>query len=645
MLVLAGAGSGKTRVITCRVARLLREGVSPDRILAVTFTNKASREMAERVRRLTGPDLAAQLFVSTFHSFGLWLVRRFAKQMGVDVGCQVMDEADRSAMIRQIRQELNITEREISADELSAFLMRVKGLGEDAVEVGRSFGYVKSAHFEDFYNQYRERLKLARCLDFDDLILMPVKILSANSELKAKVSSMFDYVMVDEYQDTNLLQFQLLESLVDQRRNLAVVGDDDQSIYGWRGARIENILEFDKHFQGARVIKLTQNYRSEQNILGIANALISHNTKRHSKELWTKNRMSVPVKRTVCENDKEEATAITRKVKSWFAEGLPPDEIAVLYRTKGQARALQEAFRLASIGYRVVGSFDFFDRKEIRDLMAYLRLAANPADEASFRRVINYPVRGVGLATMQRIDQQRRKGLSVIDAARRMMDEEGSSLPPKTARALGEFLGLMKEANERLAVLSGDAMVHYCESLLLRSGMKEDLLAREGHAWQSVQGLMGMMRKAVHDGLCHNLEGFLERLALQQNEADFGSGESKDKLVTLMTVHASKGLEFQAVIVAGMVDQLFPHAKSAPDEAGIEEERRLFYVAITRAKRYLILSSFRNREERGEMHRYKLSRFIHEIPSELMEETQAEGVVSREDALAIFESFESLTKK
>ncbi len=644
LLVLAGAGSGKTRVITYRIAKLIEGGVPPQRILSVTFTNKASKEMEERIRALVGAERAAEVFVSTFHSFGLWIVRRFHRFLGLDSHCQVMDEADRSAMIRQIRQELNLTEKDLSGDELMAFLMRVKGLGEDKDEVIKSFGYIKASLLADFYSQYTERLKLAQSLDFDDLILLPVRVMGANPELRAQLQGLFDYVMVDEYQDTNILQFEFLKHIVDRRLNLCVVGDDDQSIYGWRGARVENILEFDTQFPGAKVIKLTQNYRSEQNILSIANALISHNSRRKDKELWTQNRMAVPVARVKHDTDKSEANAITHKVRTWLAEGVPPDEVAVLYRTKGQSRGLQEAFRLAGVPYRVVGSFDFFDRKEIRDVMAYFRIMANPADEVSFRRIVNYPVRGVGLATMQRIETWRRKGLPVLEATQKFLAAEQSGVLPKTARALGEFVTLLSAAHLEAKTATGQELVGLCERVLVRSGIRDDLMQREGYAWTSVQGLMGMLRKAVSDGLVRTLPEFLEKLALQQNEADFSSGETKDRLVTLMTVHASKGLEFKGVILAGLVDGLFPHARSINDEAGLEEERRLFYVAITRAKKNLILSTFGSREERGETHHYKPSRFLKEIPSQLMEETDPEGVVSKSDALDIFARFESTIK-
>lgn len=644
LLVLAGAGSGKTRVITYRIAKLIESGVAPRRILSVTFTNKAAREMAERIQAIVGAERASELFVSTFHSFGLWVVRRFHKYLGLESHCQVMDEADRSAMIRQIRQELNLTEKDLSGDELMAFLMRVKGLGEDADEVIRSAGYVKASLLADFYRQYTERLKLAQSLDFDDLILLPVRMLSANPELRAQLQGLFDYIMVDEYQDTNILQFQFLRHLVDRRNNLCVVGDDDQSIYGWRGARVENILEFDTQFEGAKVIKLTQNYRSEQNILSIANALISNNARRKDKELWTQNRMAVPVLRVRHDSDKTESNAITHKVRAWLAEGVPPDEIAVLYRTKGQSRALQEAFRMAGVPYRVVGSFDFFDRKEIRDVMAYFRLIANPADEVSFRRVVNYPVRGIGLATLQRIEVWRRKGLPVMEAAQRFLDAERESLPPKTAKSLQQFVEMLSRANREAKEAREQDLVNLCERVLVQSGMRDDLLQREGYAWTSVQGLMGMLRKGVSERLFGTMAEFLERLSLQQNEADFSSGESKERLVTLMTVHSSKGLEFRGVILAGLVDGLFPHGRSVGEEAGIEEERRLFYVAITRAKQKLLLSYFGSREERGETHHYKPSRFLKEIPSELMEETIPDGVVSKKEAIDLFAQFEASLK-
>lgn len=644
LLVLAGAGSGKTRVITHRIAHILNLGCPSSRILAVTFTNKASQEMRERIRTLVGPEKAADLRISTFHSFGLWMIRHSHRHLGIGPACQVMDESDRSTLIRQIRQELGITEKDLSSDDLSAFLMAVKGLGTSPQEAAASFGYMKERQLMALYENYSERLRLAQVMDFDDLILLPVHLLTVNAEVRHSFRSMFDYILVDEYQDTNLLQFQLLKLLVNDKNNLCVVGDDDQSIYGWRGARIENILEFEGNFPNTTVIKLTQNYRSQANILEIANALISRNQHRKEKELWTSNDSPSPALRIQNDSDKSEASNLARQTRTWLSQGIPPSEIAVLFRTRSQARVLQEAFRLAGIPYRAIGSFDFFDRKEIRDFLAYLRLCANPADETSFRRVVNYPVRGVGLATLQRLDSFRKKGTTLMGAAQHLLDaaaRDPETLAPKTARDLKGFVDLISRYRSSLQSARGQIFVRQVENLFSESGMMDDLAMKEGNSLRSVQSLLALVAKGTADGVFNDLNSFLERITLQQNEADYSSGDDKEQLVTLMTIHSAKGLEFQCVLLAGLVDGLFPHSRSVADAPGLEEERRLFYVAITRAKKHLMLSSFFTREERGEIHHYKQSRFLREIPSRLVsEESPNSGTLSPAEAAAAFDAFD-----
>jgi DNA helicase-2/ATP-dependent DNA helicase PcrA len=643
VLVLAGAGSGKTRVIIHRIAYLLAKGVSSDRILAMTFTNKAANEMKERIAAMVSAERAAGLTISTFHSFGLWLVRQTRRYLGISGAATVMDEADRSAVIRQVRQEMNVTETDLSLEETEDFLMQVKGCGKVPESYATQFGPRKKILLLRLLDQYTRRLRLAESLDFDDLILLPVQLLEGNEKVREQFRSRFDYILVDEYQDTNMLQFRLLKALVNDRANICAVGDDDQSIYGWRGARVENILEFDQEFAGTRVIKLTRNYRSEQNILQLANALIAQNTVRRAKELWTEGGKEVPALRLRYENPQEEARDIAERVREMVrGEGMQPREIAVLYRTKGQSKQIQEAFRLEGLPYRVVGSYDFFERKEVRDILAYLRLACNPHDQASFRRVINYPARGVGLATLEKLEAYREDQRSAYAATRAFLDQEGASIATRTRRALQDFVDLVERFHQEARDARGTKLLDLFDRLTDHAGIRDDLIPRGQGPLKVLYAVRGLLDRGIASGACDTLPGFLERITLDQREADNAQGEGPENLVTLMTVHASKGLEFQAVFIVGLVEGLFPHFRSVGDGQGLEEERRLFYVALTRARQHLILSSFRQREERGDLRPARTSRFLKELPRELLHSRRAGGsdFVTKDALLAALDDFE-----
>lgn len=646
VLVLAGAGSGKTRVIIHRIACLLDNGVPASEILAVTFTNKAANEMKERIQHLVGTERASGVTISTFHALGLWMARRSRRYLGLRGHVMVMDEADRHSMVRQVRLEMGATESDLSLDELEDFLMQVKGCGQVPEVYATQFGPKKKILLLRFLDQYTRRLRLAESLDFDDLILLPVNLLEGNEKVSAEYRNLFDYIMVDEYQDTNMLQFRLLKQLVDERNNLCVVGDDDQSIYGWRGARVENILEFDRVFPGARVIKLTRNYRSERNILQLANALISQNTVRREKELWTESANEVPALRLRYENPLEEARDVAERVREMTgSEGIPAREIAVLYRTKGQSKQLQETFRIAGIPYRVVGSYDFFERKEVRDILAYLRLACNPHDQASFRRVVNYPARGIGLVTLEKLEAWRENQRSAYLATRAFLDKEGGTIAVRTRRALQRFVDLIRSSQEQAREIKGNALLAFYDRFLDDAGVRDDLIVRGTGTFKVLAGVRALLERGLDAGAFSTLQGFLERITMEQRESDYSKGEGPENLVTLMTVHASKGLEFQAVYIVGMVEGLFPHFRSVGDPAGLEEERRLFYVAITRARKNLFLSSYRQKEERGELRPARTSRFLKELPGDLLSSKRAidSEMVSRDQLLAAFDDFEKGT--
>lgn len=645
VLVLAGAGSGKTRVIIHRIAWLLENGVCPGRILALTFTNKAANEMRERVKALVRSAESDGLVISTFHSFGLSILRGARKWLGRAADFTVMDESDRDSLIRQVRTEMRLTDRDLTLDEIALFLMRVKGCGASPEEAAAAYGARKGNLLADFLDRYNRHLALAESFDFDDLILLPVRLFEESPDALAYFAGRFDHVMVDEYQDTNFLQFRLLRLLVGNHNNVCVVGDDDQSIYSWRGARVENILEFESSFPEVKVVKLTRNYRSQRNILQLANALIARNTRRRSKELWTDNQMEYPIVKMGFDSQQEEAREIAAMVRSLVRGGKSQArDIAILYRTRGQSRHLQEAFRLEGMPYRVVGSFDFFETKEVRDILAYLRLALNPKDRVSFHRVVNYPSRGIGLATMERIEAMRTGDMSLFDAAVALVEAGNDDLPVRTRRSLCEFLALIERSNKELPSLSGPALAKAVERLLCDAGVADDLSVRAGFGVRRMEILLRMLREGLDNRTFFTLREFLEKVTLDQWEADNALEEEGGDLVTLMTVHSAKGLEFDTVIVAGLVDGIFPHFRSM-EGSDVEEERRLFYVALTRARRSLYLSTFRQREHKGRLVPAVPSRFLKELPSRLLhsrKESPAE-YLPEEEFLARFK--EMLSKR
>jgi DNA helicase II / ATP-dependent DNA helicase PcrA len=642
VLVLAGAGSGKTRVIIHRIALLLSRGVPAHRILAVTFTNKAANEMKERIVSMVGKELAGDLRISTFHAFGLWIVRRSRQHLGVTGSTTIIDETDRNTLLHQVQSEMGVTERDLTISEIQEFLMQVKGCGADPRDQGGHSGARKRGLLLSFLDQYTRRLRLAESLDFDDLILLPVKLLEHNLQVRTDYQRLFDYLMVDEYQDTNYLQFRLIKSLLRDPWNICVVGDDDQSIYGWRGARVENILDFDKEFPGAKVVKLTRNYRSEKNILQLANSLIARNQRRRQKELWTESADEVPVRRLRYESQEEEARDIAERIMEFLQGGKQAGDLAVLYRTKGQSRLLQEQFRLAGIPYRVVGSFDFFERKEVRDILAYLRLVCNPHDQTAFRRVVNTPARGIGLTTLERLENFRTGTRSAFNAAKAMLASEGGKLQPRTRGALQDFLDLLTRHHNQTRPKEGVALIKSFDSLMMECGLRDDFVNRGESAQKILIMVRAMLLRGLENGRFRTLPQFLERITLDEREADHNPDQEDPEQVTLMTVHASKGLEFDAVFIVGLVEGLFPHSRSVLEEEGLEEERRLFYVALTRARRHLVLSTFRRRNDRGEVRPARPSRFIRELPAELLHSGKGESkkYMPKESLLAAFDEFE-----
>jgi len=646
VLVLAGAGSGKTRVITYRVAHLLERGVSPDDILAVSFTNKAADEMAERVQKLVGPRLARRITMSTFHALGMQILK--AEKRALGFAFTIYDTSDQLGVLRELLRRVSVDDRSFDLKAVLFRISRAKNafLAPDdyAAQVGDHEYDLIAA---DVYPKYQEALRNFHALDFDDLITETVRLLDRDDEARARWASRFRYVMVDEYQDTNRAQSLLMNHLVRESNNICVVGDDDQSIYGWRGAEAGHILEFDRHFPGAKVIKLEENYRSTPFILDAANAVIAHNPKRHEKRLWTARRTGEKLRLIVADDAEGEARFVAEEIEVLCGtRGYKPRDCAVLYRSNVQSKPLEEALRAQRLNYRVVGGQAFFDRKEVKDAIAYLKLVLNPRDEISLRRVINYPARGIGATTVERLGAHARQhGTTFWDAC---AQARTSSLfdvaPPSVGGAPVEDLG----GKPRAAVTAFVELIERGRSLLGGSGSLRDH-AREfldatgipddirGASASGIQAerrlgnlesfLDSLHRFQERDG--DNLAGFLHRLTLQTQDDD--DQADRDDVVTLVTLHGAKGLEFPVVFLVGLEEELLPHRRTlypnGPDvnEATVDlgEERRLMYVGITRARELLYLTRACTRSQRASARPRSPSRFLDEIPAELCEERSA----------------------
>jgi len=616
LVVFAGAGSGKTRVITHRVAHLVGErGFRPWRILAVTFTNKAAREMRERLGALLGAQ-ARDLWVGTFHATCARLMRLHAEQIGVRRDFVIYDDSDQKAMVTRIVRDLKIDERRYPPRRLQAEINRAKqeALGPERYQAGNPFEAVA----QQVYNAYHKRMTESGALDFGDLIFRLVDAMGKNPELLHDLQGRFDHVLVDEYQDTNHVQYLLIHRLCAAHQNLCVVGDDDQSIYRWRGADRRNILDFTRHFPAARLIKLEQNYRSTKRILRAANAVVSRNVDREEKRLWTDNEAGAPVTVMACGDERDEAALLVSAMKMLLEAGYARRELALLYRTHAQARVFEENLRFAELPYRVVGGVRFYDRAEVKDLLAYLRLLHNPDDDVSLLRVINTPTRGIGKTTVGRLlEQAARSGISVHRALELSASESVHSAGAK--KALGRFAALLGSLRAQLAEGAGPADL--AQAVLEESGYREQLEAEDSPEAdariENLQEVVGSMVEFERDAEEPTLASFLELVTLE-TEAD--RAEDGD-VITLMTVHAAKGLEFPVVMVAGLEEDTFPHknATQFEDPEAIEEERRLAYVAFTRAEQRLFLSHAERRTLYGQTHDCIPSRFLDEIPAEELE--------------------------
>ncbi|HKP61402.1 MAG TPA: UvrD-helicase domain-containing protein [Polyangiales bacterium] len=613
LVVFAGAGSGKTRVITQRVAHLIEQRlVPPWRVLAVTFTNKAAREMRERLEHLI-PGQASSLWVGTFHAVCARLLRAHAQAIGLRRDFVIYDDGDQRSMIARVMRDLSLDERTYPPKQLAYHINTAKQESKtpDQLEVNDAVGEIA----REVYAAYEQRMAAASALDFGDLIYRLVQAMRTDPELRTQVQNRFDYVLVDEFQDVNHVQFEFVQLLCEKHHNLCVVGDDDQSIYRWRGADRRNILDFRHHFPEAHIVKLEQNYRSTQRILRVANAVVGRNLDREPKALWTQNEPGSAVTVLPCADERDEANLVMHAVRMLLEAGLERNDIAILYRTHAQSRAFEEALRRSNTPYRVIGGLRFYDRAEVKDLLAYLRIIGNPADDVSLLRVINTPARGIGKTTIERLmDAASRAGSSVHDALLAAdQDSAHSSATKKKLEAFVQLLGSLRafaDTENSPAELSR----HVLEVTSYAKMLREEDTPEADSRLENIGEVLSSMEQYVADAEKPSLSDFLETVTLE-TDADRRDVENA---ITLMTVHAAKGLEFPAVFVAGLEEETFPrHRPGAHDEhEELEEERRLAYVAFTRARQRLFLSYANTRRMYGEVKLRRRSRFIDEAPAE-----------------------------
>ncbi len=624
LLVMAGAGSGKTKVLTCRIANLLEHGVAPYRILAITFTNKAAAEMRERVDRLVGSE-AKDVWLSTFHSFCARLLRYEIESLsGYNKNFVIYDASDSKTIVKQCLKDLDLDEKQYPPNQIQATISDAKNqmiLPDAFSRMAENFHRQKIA---EVYEKYQENLRKNNALDFDDLLLLAVRLLQENGDVREKYQTRFRYILVDEYQDTNGAQYQLTKILAEKHRNLCVVGDADQSIYGWRGADIRNILDFEKDYPDAAVIRLEQNYRSTKTILAAANAVIEHNLNRKPKSLWTQNADGEPILTYCAANEKEEAAFIGREIARMHqADGISYGDIAVLYRTNVQSRAIEESFMRAGLPYTMVGGLKFYDRKEIRDLVAYLHVIFNPRDTLSLMRIINVPKRGLGGTSLARLNEYAaahdKSLFDVITSPKALSEIPG--MTERTKAPLKAFSVMMFDLLSRQDTTPLSAFI---EQVLDSSGYIRALEAekkQENKARvENLKEFIGVAKDFESTSENPSLEEFLQHIALI---SDIDDADFVDERVTLMTLHAAKGLEFPVVFMTGMEEGIFPHTRALMETSELEEERRACYVGITRAQNRLYMTYARQRMIYGNTNSFPPSRFLDEIPAACAKEAGA----------------------
>lgn len=612
VLILAGAGTGKTRVITARIAHMINEGIAPGNILAVTFTNKAANEMRERVKEMAPGGQGKKVVMGTFHAFCVRLLRQHAEHVGFKRNFVIYTQTEQQSLIKRLLVKLLVKEETCDAAAAQSRISRAKNHGEDLGDPEKSLDAA-------LLQAYQNELRALNAMDFDDLLILGVRLLEDHPEVRAAAQALHRHVMVDEFQDTNSLQMRLLRALVPPPFHICVVGDDDQSIYGWRGADITNITDFESFFPGAKIIKLEENYRSTTPILHTANSVIKLNAGRRVKTLWSRNAGSDPVRLLVTQDDKEEADMVSKEIEqAHFATGQSFDDFAVLFRTNDQSRILEQHFRQRRIPYRVVGARSFFDRREIKDLIAYLSVIHNAHDDINLLRILNVPARGIGGATAELArERSMEKGYSVFAA---LCDEDFQRMiPAKSREAVRGFVSLIgkyREAGSAPGTFLGKlaeqliAEIGYMESLKKAAKEPEDFQGWENGVKELLNSLHGHDQRDRMEGLA----GFLDEVSLNDDREDKDDIEKK-KGVCLITMHAAKGLEFPVVYLPGLEQGILPHRRSF-EEGRVDEERRLFYVGITRAKQRLTLSYVLWRTKWGQKTASLPSPFLREMSRE-----------------------------
>ncbi|MDO5378191.1 MAG: 3'-5' exonuclease [Clostridia bacterium] len=615
LLVLAGAGSGKTRALTYRVANLLSQGVTPWSIMAITFTNKAAAEMRERIEKLAG-ESAAEVWVSTFHSGCARILRKDIEKLGYTRSFTIYDDDDQQSALKEILKRLNIDEKFLPPREIKAKISDAKNklLGPQEWFAQSERDY-RCQMVEEIYSAYEEKLKSSNALDFDDLIVKTLELLTLHPPVLDYYQRRLRYIHVDEYQDTNYAQYMLVRLLAQQSRNLCVVGDDDQSIYGWRGADIRNILDFEKDFPDATVIKLEQNYRSSANILDAANQVIAHNEKRKDKALWTQQGPGEAIKLYRAGDEREEAAWICQQIRRLGAQGEDASRFAVLYRTNAQSRVIEEAFVQSGIKYRMYGGLRFYDRKEVKDILAYLRVMINPADDVSLRRIINVPKRAIGDTTVAELARHaQQEGVPLLTACMDMPD----SLASRARKSVERFTELIMNLTMLAETMKLTELVQYViDTAGLESQYAKEDSDEARSRVENIREFVGAVQEFEEKADSATLSDYLENVALV---SDLDAMTEDGGAVTMMTLHSAKGLEFPNVFMVGMEENLFPSMRSRDDQARMEEERRLCYVGITRARERLFLSHASRRMLYNQMQFNDRSRFIDDIPARVMED-------------------------
>ena len=636
-LVIAGAGSGKTRVLTYKIAYLLSQGMKPWSIMALTFTNKAAREMKERIGKLVGNDLAQHLYMGTFHSIFSRILRAEAEHIGFNNNFTIYDESDSRSLIKAIVKEIGLDDKKYKPAAVHAKISMAKNnlMSAAAYESDAAiFEQNKRAQMPEvgkIFVAYVQRCKQANAMDFDDLLTLTYQLFREHEDIRHKYAARFDYVLVDEYQDTNHVQMSIVMQLCQEKQRVCAVGDDSQSIYSFRGANIDNILNYQRQFQGTRLFKLEQNYRSTQTIVEAANSLIKHNRNQIPKDVFSENAKGEKIQYKPAYSDKEEAAIVAKDVKRIRREdGCQYSDFAILYRTNAQSRSFEEEFRKQGIPYRIYGGLSFYQRKEIKDIIAYFRLVANPDDEEAIKRIINYPARGIGATTVLKIadcaHQNQVSFWEVIGAPERY----GLAVNKGTMNKLETFRLLISSFIERAQTTDvyelGDAIIKESGiSQDIMSGKDADDLARQENLEEFLSGMSAFVEERREEGRFDELflQDYLQDVALL-TDAD-SDGDKDEPRVSLMTVHAAKGLEFPTVFVVGLEENIFPSPLSAASLRELEEERRLLYVAITRAEKHCILTNAKNRWRYGKMEFDNPSRFIDEIDGKLIDSLDEAG--------------------